>query len=43
MVHDTVIFSDTSAALENGLNYKSLRNVILMTGYLNAVKLKDKF
>lgn len=43
MVPDTVIFSDTSAVLESHLNYESLRIMILMTGYPNAVRLKDKF
>lgn len=36
-------FSDTSAVLESHLNYKSFRNMILMTGYPNAVRRKDKF
>lgn len=43
MVPDTVIFLDIRAVLESGLNYESLRNMILMTGYPNAVKMKNQF
>lgn len=42
MVPDTVILSGTSAALESGLNCKSLRNMSLLSDYPNAVELKGK-